>query len=124
MPSEEDRRLDGVDLMPYLEGAEGRPHELLYWRLGYGAAVREGDWKLIRLADRPPLLFNLAEDISEQNNLLWEMPEKAAELFKTLFEWEATLQYPRFRTAPFWLKNNAGRYDRDFIFVQPPGKGG
>ena len=124
LPTDEDRLLDGVDLMPYLAGADGQPHESLFWRLGYNAAVREGDWKLVRLADRPPMLFNLAEDVSEQNNLLWAMPEKAAELFKKLFAWEATLQYPRFRTSPFWLKNNAARYDQEFILVQPPGKGG
>ena len=68
------------------------------------------------------MLFDLANDISEQNNLLWEQPEKARELFKKLFAWEATLQYPRFRTSPFWLKNNAERYDHSFTLVQPPGK--
>lgn len=52
------------------------------------------------------------------------MPEKAAELFKKLFEWEATLQYPRFGAPLSWLRMISGRYDRDFIFVQPPGKGG
>jgi arylsulfatase A-like enzyme len=124
LPTGKNRRLDGHDLIPYLNGAEGQPHETLYWRMGYNAAVRDGDWKLIRMADRPPMLFNLAKDISEQNNLLTEKPEKAADLFKKLFAWEATLKPAVFRAPPSWLKMITGRYDRDFIYEQPPGKGG
>lgn len=58
LPTEKDRQLDGLDLMPYLNGADGQPHETLFWRMGFDAAVREGDWKLLRLADRPPTLVN------------------------------------------------------------------
>jgi arylsulfatase A-like enzyme len=44
-----DRPIDGVDLMPYLTGKQaGPPHEVLFWRMGPQAAVRKGDWKLIR----------------------------------------------------------------------------
>ncbi len=47
--------LDGVDLLPYLTGkAEGRPHQEMRWRFTISAALREGDWKLIRLPDRLP----------------------------------------------------------------------
>lgn len=48
MPS--DRPIDGVDLMPYLTGKKTEaPHETLFWRYGTQAAVRRGDWKLIRI---------------------------------------------------------------------------
>lgn len=44
-----DRPIDGVNLMPYLTGEKaGLPHEALFWRMGPQAAVRKGDWKLIR----------------------------------------------------------------------------
>ena len=41
--------LDGVNLLPFLTGRdEQAPHDTLYWRLGGQAAVRRGDWKLVR----------------------------------------------------------------------------
>jgi len=44
-----DRPIDGVNLMPYLTGKQtAPPHEVLFWRMGPQAAVRKGDWKLIR----------------------------------------------------------------------------
>lgn len=47
-----------------------------------GSAVRLGDWKLIRFYEpgRATELYNLADDIGEQNNLADENPEKLAEL--------------------------------------------
>jgi arylsulfatase A-like enzyme len=47
-----DRQIDGVNLMPYLTGKlRQAPHEILFWRMGPQAAVRKGDWKLIRRED-------------------------------------------------------------------------
>jgi arylsulfatase A-like enzyme len=44
-----DRPIDGVNLLPYLTGKESKsPHEVLFWRMGPQAAVRKGDWKLVR----------------------------------------------------------------------------
>lgn len=35
-----DRRLDGVDLLPYLSGEKaGQPHDALYWRFGEQTAI-------------------------------------------------------------------------------------
>jgi arylsulfatase B len=81
MPS----NLDGVDLMPYLTGQQsGRPHETFYWRQGSKTALRHGDCKLVNMQrDRSPPkweLYNIANDISEQDNLATEMPAKVAEL--------------------------------------------
>ena len=59
------RKLDGVDLMPYLRGkTQGESHETLFWREGYHQAVQHRGWKLIR-SDLPAgakWLFNLIED--------------------------------------------------------------
>jgi arylsulfatase A-like enzyme len=78
-----DRKLDGVDLVPYVAGAvEGSPHETLFWRQGHHQAVLHGDWKLIR-ADRPQngrWLFHLAEDPTERENLAADHPERVAAL--------------------------------------------
>jgi len=87
-----DAEIDGVNLLPYLEGKEqGRPHESLYWRFGQQWAVRHGDWKLVasRIDKLNPQLFNLAEDLGEANDLAAENPEKVAELKAEWDEWNA-----------------------------------
>ena len=71
-----DRKLDGVDLVPYVRGElQGAPHETLFWREGYHQAVLNQGWKLIRtdLPDNKRWLFHLGEDPTEQNNLATEL---------------------------------------------------
>ncbi len=87
---------DGVDLIPYLTGNQyGRPHQRLFWKRDVRAVVRDGDWKLIRFGDRPAELYYLPDDEREQNNLAMAQPERVRELFKVLFDWEMTLERPR-----------------------------
>ena len=58
--------LDGVDLMPLLLGkASEPPHERLYWRFGPQAAMREGDYKLVRFRGQSDKLFDLRVDGSD-----------------------------------------------------------
>lgn len=77
---------DGVDLVPYLtERLDAKPHESLYWRVGKSAALRRGDWKIVRPARRGSgqsswQLYNLARDISEKNNLADTEPDLLADL--------------------------------------------
>ena len=114
--------LDGVNLLPYLTGKQkGFPHPRLFWRRA-AAAIRDGNWKLIRLPDRPPLLFNLREDPSEQHNRFWEEHKTAEKLMKELFEWEKQLAHPAWRTDPFWIQYNIRLYDLHYDLTQPPGK--
>jgi len=87
---------DGVDLVPFLTGAKyGRPHQRLFWKRDVRAAVRDGDWKLIRFGDRPAELYYLPDDVNETNNLAAAQPERVRTMFKTLFDWEMTLERPR-----------------------------
>jgi len=70
-----DRKLDGVDLVPYVRGdLQGAPHETLFWREGYQQSVQHQGWKLIRtdLPNNKRWLFHLEEDPTEQNNLAVE----------------------------------------------------
>ena len=60
------------------------------------SCVRVGDWKLIyRLATAELELYNLKDDIGEQNNLATQNPEKTAELAKILGDklrgWNASM---------------------------------
>lgn len=92
------RKLDGKNLLPVIRSAEAvGPHKTFYWQLGRGDnaqwVVREGDWKLLGNprdnSKKAPLtakdklfLCNLAEDISEMNNVADENPEVVARLTK------------------------------------------
>jgi arylsulfatase A-like enzyme len=100
-------RLDGVNLLPYLKGEkDGRPHETLYWRFGKQWAVRHGDWKLVggNGGDLAGELYNLADDISESNNMAASNPDKVREL-KSLWEnWNAEQAPP---SAPQEKPNRA-----------------
>ncbi|MCR9064038.1 MAG: hypothetical protein NXI00_08740 [Cytophagales bacterium] len=88
--------LDGVNLIPYVTGQnKARPHEVLYWKKDARAVVREGDWKLIRYPDRPAELFKIDEDISEQNDLSGQYPDRVKKMYKMIFAWELTLERPR-----------------------------
>ena len=53
-----------------------------------GGAIRLGDYKLIEYFENNSFqLFNLKNDIGEQNDLSTSEPEKAAELLSMLNEW-------------------------------------
>jgi arylsulfatase B len=84
-PVPKGRPIDGVDLIPYLKGErEGRPHDVLFWRMGHRTAVRAGDWKLLRDARRRSnanwQLYNLADDVSESTDLADTHSQKLEEL--------------------------------------------
>jgi len=77
---------DGVNLLPFLqEDNDARPHEELYWRVGPKAALRRGDWKLVRMPPRGRAsadweLYHLAGDIGETKDLAAAEPERLKEL--------------------------------------------
>jgi len=88
---------DGVDVWQTL--AEGTPSprtEIVYNVDPMGAAVRQGDWKLVWKAALPQRieLFNLRDDKTEQKNLLEGNPEKVAELKARIEELAAEMAPP------------------------------
>jgi arylsulfatase A-like enzyme len=91
-----DRKIDGVNLMPFLSGTqEGPVHDTLYWsfeRRG-NMAVRSGDWKLMK-QDRDRRLHNLADDLSEEDNLFDKHPEIVEELQAKWNDWKAEMVEP------------------------------
>ena len=85
-------QLDGVDLMPYLTGANpARPHQTLYWRYGPQWAIRDGDLKLVvsKGGSGSPELYNLATDIGESKDLAAAQPAKVKELQAKWDKWSA-----------------------------------
>ncbi len=92
--------LDGVNLIPHLRGEiKTPPHDALYWRWISQAAIREGDWKLLRGGPRE-YLYNLRTDIGEKHNLAAQHPEIAARLRTKLTAWCDELTPPGLTTGP------------------------
>jgi len=89
--------VEGADLLPLLTGASSRrPHEALFWRFDKQSAVRKGDWKMSRHADRGIRLYNLAADPTEKHDLSRAEPEKLKELQAAWDEWD------RRNLKPMW----------------------
>ncbi len=114
---------DGVDLLPYLKGERGdeHPHDTMYWRITHrGAAMRDGDWKLIRTTHATPQLYDLSKDVSEVNDLAGEQPQRVRELMIKLAEWEESLEdTPRWFSGNYWKKKNRMLYYQDYPLTQP-----
>jgi arylsulfatase A-like enzyme len=86
---------DGVNLMPFLTGANLKPpHDVLHWRQGDRWAVRSGSLKLVRADAGEPMLFDLAADRGESKDLVGSRHDDAARLRGLHESWAATLPRP------------------------------
>lgn len=105
--------LDGVDLMPFIQGkAQGIPHQTLFWKKEVRAAVRDGDWKLLRFPDRPAELYNIKNDIAELNDLASQHPDLVRKLYKKIFDWEVTLTRPMWQLKRIYEAKAQERMDK------------
>jgi len=96
LPLKQSQHIDGLSLVPLLKRRGKQNREAIFWHYPHygnqggspGSAVRAGDYKLIEwFEDGRVELYNLKKDISEQNNLIDKMPQKAAQLTKMLSRW-------------------------------------
>jgi len=86
-PKPEDRVIDGVDLMPVIDGKVKKNHELLCWEYGGSQAIRKDNWKYHKTREGNEFLIDIDADIKEENNLIDAHPEIVAELKKLLNKW-------------------------------------
>jgi len=91
------QHVDGPSILPLLQD-KSIHRDNLYWHyplskphfLGgrSSGAVRSGQWKLIEFFDDQRLeLYNLAEDIAENNNMAKRYPDKVRQLHQQLIAW-------------------------------------
>lgn len=100
IPQSSTRPLDGVDLLPFLDGRQSSaPHTALFWRRGPNRVVRQGDYKLWQKGSET-LLFNLRRDPHEDQNLAATEPDRVAALKTLLNSWNAQLMSPRWSPTP------------------------
>jgi arylsulfatase A len=109
-----DRALDGVNLLPLLDGRPLRRRRPLYWHFNSASsepkvAMRQGDWKILAHLDTPPRrrtadildevqhaiktaeltrfeLYHLRDDIGEQHDLASRETERLETMSRTLRE--------------------------------------
>lgn len=100
---------DGISILPTLFGKEQKTHEYLYWEFPEGAgsiAVRKGEWKLLiqnaSRSERTSIeLYNLEEDLREQQNLADISPEIVEQLLGCVRDSHVKPQVERFKIAYF-----------------------
>ena len=87
-------------MVPLLKQTGRLKRPAVYWHFPHyddpdvkpAAAIRAGDNKLIEFfEDNRIELYNLKDDIGEQNDLSVKMPEKAAQLKDMLHKWQRQL---------------------------------
>ncbi len=97
LPQLPEQHVDGTSLVPLLKGEAALERDAIYWHYPHygnqggtpGAAIREGDWKLIEyFEDKPRELFNLARDMGETKNLIDSHPDIAQRLQDKLDRWQ------------------------------------
>jgi arylsulfatase A-like enzyme len=97
LPLREEQHVDGLSIAGALKDQkESTGREALYWHYPHysnqggfpGGAIRMEDWKLIeRYEDGRVHLYNLAEDIAEQNDLADQYPERVQDMREKLHQW-------------------------------------
>jgi len=91
------------------------PHDTLFWKMQWGAAIRAGDWKLVRTPLDEHWLFNLAEDVSESVDVAAENPDVALALRQSLESWESTHPDPIWLIDDSWHARTLERYDQAVV---------
>lgn len=105
--------LDGASFAAALRGEQLRTRSRFWqWnrakpRYTHNAAMLDGDWKLVRpfvtknypkaASKLPPMLFNLSEDTSEENDVSAMNPERVREMNTALDQWTSSVERDRKR---------------------------
>ncbi len=87
--------------LPLVKGASSLDRDAIYWHFPHysnhgmqppAGAIRAGDYKLVEYYENNTVqLFNLREDIGEQNDLSKSHPAKAKELTAMLHAWRESV---------------------------------
>ncbi len=117
---------DGMSFVDVLrEPAAPRGPRVLHWHLPHyhhstpASSIREGDWKLIEFFEDDSVeLYQLAEDLGEQNDLSGSRPDVVKRLRGALADWRQSVgaqmpvpnpEYDPSRAAQLGRRDNAGR---------------
>lgn len=102
--------IDGKNILPLLSGVNKEaPHQELYWRFGQQWAIRNERYKLLKVDNQPPKLFDLVADVGEQHDVANDKPDVVEQLRKQYGDWNAQLAEPLWKPA---ARQNQRRQNR------------
>ena len=91
-PLPPDAKLDGIDLLPLLGKGATPVTRTVFWRVTTAGlnqrAVRDGDWKLLVDGTARVMLFNVAKDLGEREDLAASNTAVVRRLHQQLVAWE------------------------------------
>ena len=88
-----DVQFDGKDPLPTLLDNAPSPHKSFFFEYRSHAALRKGDWKIVRdKPNRPWHLFNIATDQSEARDVADSRPEIVKELADQFGQWQSSFE--------------------------------
>jgi len=111
LPLRPGQHVDGVSLLSLLEGAGRLAEREIFWHYPHysnqgntpAGSVVLGDWKLIEFFETGKAeLYNLAEDVSEQQDLSASRPEIARDLVGRLRAWQREVEAKIPEPNPDW----------------------
>ncbi|MCF6333140.1 MAG: sulfatase-like hydrolase/transferase [Draconibacterium sp.] len=88
---------DGKDFSKVMFLQSEMDERPVFWRYRNQWAVRKGEWKYLKIKGKE-YLFNLKDDIEEQQNLMEVEPSKVNELKNFLKEWESEMGKYKMKT--------------------------
>ncbi|WP_439131914.1 sulfatase [Polaribacter sp.] len=91
--------LDGISLASTLKNNSTLQREAVFGYRAYEdlyVSVREGDWKLLAYRSGKTALYNIVNDIKEQNDLAYKNPDKVQELVEKLIKWEKKMDVAQY----------------------------
>ncbi|MDB5756901.1 MAG: arylsulfatase [Burkholderia sp.] len=106
---------EGTSLMSVFNGDVGERGPM-FWEHEGNAAVRIGNWKLVRKYPDPWELYDMAQDRTETRDLSAQHPERVADMRARYDEWaarcgviprEKILELMRAQPAAFWEEEDA-----------------
>jgi len=89
MNGEKIKPMQGVSLLPALQGADLKRPEPIFFEHESNRAVRDGKWKLVAKADQRWELYDMERDRTEMHDLAANDPGKAKELAAKWDAWAA-----------------------------------
>ncbi|HEY2588125.1 MAG TPA: arylsulfatase [Tepidisphaeraceae bacterium] len=96
--------MEGRSLIPAIVDDKPIERDAIYWEHEGNAAIRVGDWKLVRFGRKGKWeLYNMAADRTELHDLSTEEPQRAKEL---LAKWDAWAKRAHVEPDPSSAKGN------------------
>ena len=108
-----EQKVDGTSLVPLMMNSKKLKRDAIYWHFPHysnhgmqspGGAIRCGDYKLLEYFENGTVqLFNIKNDIGEQNDLSASNPKMVKKLKKKLHDWRVSINAEMMEPNPDYV---------------------